>query len=307
MVSIIIPAYNEEKHIGQCLDSIFNLDYPRDKFEVIVIDNGSTDRTREIASSYDVLLLQDSTKNVSGLRNLGARHARGDILAFVDADCVVARDWLTNAEKYFTDLSVAAWGSPPIPPESGTWVQKAWFYVRRNNKDTETVDWLESMNLFVRKDLFDKVRGFDESLITCEDVDFSYRLSKYGKIISDESLKVIHLGEASTLREFFRKELWRGAGNLKGVFHHGLSTKEIPSLMVPIYFGLLIPIALVMTFLNFNLYTLSIAVILLFLPGAAALAKIRGKDSDPRRKVQLLLLLYVYFYARTIAIFGLRR
>ena len=180
-VSIIIPAFNEEECLSQCLNSIFNLNYPREKFEVIVIDNGSTDRTCDIVASYDVLLLQDRTKNVSGLRNLGAKHASGDILAFVDADCMVAEDWLVNAEKYFDDLSVAAWGGPPQVPENSTWVQKAWSVLRQNKQPVEFVDWLGAINFFVRKDLFNKVGGFDESLVTCEDVDLSYRLSKYGK------------------------------------------------------------------------------------------------------------------------------
>lgn len=303
MISIIIPAYNEEKHIGQCLDSIFNLDYPRDKFEVIVIDNGSSDRTREIAASYDILLLQDSTKNVSGLRNLGARHAKGEILAFVDADCVVARNWLKQAEKYFNDFLVVVWGAPPIPPENSTWVQAAWFLVRKKNKVIEEVDWLESMNLFVRKDLFDKVGGFDESLITCEDVDLSYRLSKFGKIISDSRLKVIHLGEAATVREFFKKELWRGKGNFKGVLRHGLSLKEIPSLIIPLYFGVVIPFAFIFSLVIQSIIFFILSVVLFLIPGIMVLQRIRQKHSDIIKLSRFFFLLYVYFIARTVSLF----
>ena len=307
MISIIIPAFNEEQCLPQCLDSIFNLQYPREKFEVIVIDNGSTDRTCEIAASYDVVLLQDSTKNVSGLRNLGARHAKGVILAFVDADCVVAKDWLANAEKYFGDSSVAAWGAPPVPPENSSWVQRAWFVVRQKKEDVEVVDWLESMNLFVRKELFNKVGGFDESLATCEDVDFSYRLCKYGKIVPDSNLKVIHLGEAATLKEFFKKEMWRGAANLKGAFRHGLSLKELPSLAIPVYFGFFLPILLVIMLTKFNTYSLLVITGLFFLPGVAALAKIQGKRSDLVVKIQLLFIIYIYFCARTLSIFRMQR
>ena len=304
MISIIIPAFNEEECLPQCLDSIFNLDYPREKFEVIVIDNGSADRTCEIAASYDVLLLQDSTKNVSGLRNMGARHAKGDILAFVDADCVVARDWLVNAEKYFGDSSVAAWGGPPGVPENGTWVQRVWSVLRQNRRPVEIVDWLGAINFFVRKCLFNEVGGFDESLVTCEDVDLSYRLSKYGKIISDNSLKVIHLGEAATLKEFFRKEVWRGAGNFRGVLRHGLSLKEIPSLAIPVYFGVVLPLSLLMVMLlDFRILSMIVTFVLLILPGFAAMVKIRGKRTDFVSKMQLLLLIYVYFCARTSSVF----
>ncbi len=82
-VSIIIPSFNEEKHITDCLDSLFSLNYSREKFEVIVVDNAFTDRTRELAEQYDVTLLRDDHKNVAGLRNLGTQHAEGDVLAFI--------------------------------------------------------------------------------------------------------------------------------------------------------------------------------------------------------------------------------
>ncbi len=304
MISIIIPAFNEEECLPQCLDSIFNLEYPREKFEVIVIDNGSTDRTREIAASYDVLLLQDSTKNVSGLRNLGARHAKGEILAFVDADCVVARDWLVNAEKYFGDLSVAAWGGPPGVPENSTWVQRAWSVLRQNQQPVEFVEWLGAINFFVRKCLFNKVGGFDESLITCEDVDLSYRLGKYGKIVSDNSLKVTHLGEAATVKEFFRKEVWRGAGNFSGVLRHGLSLKEIPSLAIPVYFGAFVPMGLIWAVININPLNLLVAFGLVMAPGIATMIKTRKKRATLLVKLQLFLLIYIYFLARTCSLFS---
>jgi len=304
LISIIIPAFNEEKCLPLCLDSIFKLNYPRDKFEVIVVDNGSTDRTFEIAASFDVILLQDSTKNVSGLRNLGSKQASGDILAFVDADCVVAQDWLSKAEKYFDDSSVAAWGSPPEPPEDSTWVQRAWFVVRQKDRDAEFVDWLESMNLFVRKDLFAKAGGFDESLITCEDVDLCYRLSKYGKIVSDSSLKVIHLGEAATVKEFFKKEVWRGAGNFRGALRHGLSLKELPSLAIPLYFGIFIPITFAWAISYAGGYIVALSLVLIFAPGIGAMIKTRNKQASALTRFQLLFLIHIYFLARTFTFFA---
>ncbi len=123
-VSIIIPALNEEKYLPGCLRSIENLDFPKDQIEVIVIDNGSTDKTKEVAVNHGAEFLQDSTLNVSGLRNLGAMHAKNDILAFVDADCLVATDWLIKADKYFQDSGTIAWGAPPSLPDNPTWVQK---------------------------------------------------------------------------------------------------------------------------------------------------------------------------------------
>jgi glycosyltransferase involved in cell wall biosynthesis len=303
-VTIIIPAFNEEEFLPGCLGSIFELDYRKDKIEVIVVDNGSSDRTREIARSYDgVRVIRDDDKNVSGLRNLGAEVATGKILAFVDADCIVAKEWLIKAQKYFGKQDIAAWGSPPVIPENATWVQKAWYVVRQKENKIQAVDWLESMNLFVRKEKFLKTGGFDETLVTCEDVDFCYRMSEHGKIVSDQSLSVVHLGEASTINEFIKKEVWRGVGNLKGIKSHGFSLKELPSLSVPIYFGAFLPMVFILFIISLKPTWLAAGVLFYLLPSATVLLKNRRKEIESKNLLCLLLLLQIYFFARTVAVF----
>jgi glycosyltransferase involved in cell wall biosynthesis len=306
-VSIIIPAYNEEASLPLCLKSIADLDWPKTHLEVIVIDNGSIDSTCDIARSFGAIVLQDDTKNVSGLRNLGAGHARGDILAFVDADCVVSPDWVACAARYFGDDTVAAWGSAPKIPENATWVQNTWFIVRQKKTHVADVDWLESMNLFVAKKVFMKAGGFDESLETCEDVDFSYRVSAYGKIVSDRSIKVVHLGEAATMAEFFKKELWRGRSSFSGVFAHGISFKELPSLAVPVYFGIFLPACLIFLMFHLTAATGWMVLAAACFPILPALYKLRGKKTDLTQKLQLTVLLYLYFTARTMAVVFLKK
>ncbi len=306
-VSIIIPAFNEEKHLPLCLASIAGLNWPKDRLEVIVVDNGSTDDTCRIAESAGAVLLKAPGKTVSGLRNLGARHASGSILAFVDADCTVAPDWLIRASAYFDDHTAAAWGAPPGIPDDATWVQKTWYLVRQKEQPVQKVDWLESMNLFVRKQQFLQINGFDESLVTCEDVDFSYRMAQFGTIVSDRSIRVRHLGEAPTLGIFLKKEIWRGKGNFTGMMKHGLTRKEIPSLAVPLYFALFIPALVLITLWTAGTATGTATAIFTILavafPGAAVLYKVRRKKAGIPRKLQLLFLIYIYFLARTIAVF----
>ena len=301
-VSIIIPTYNEEKRLPTCLDSISRLDYSKEDIEVIVVDNGSTDGTREIAKSCGAEVLRDDSMNVSGLRNLGAKHSKGDILAFVDADCIVSKDWLKNASKYSDDITVAAWGAPPAIPKESTWVQKTWYLVRQKEEVVQNVDWLESMNLFVRKDQFLAMGGFNAALITCEDVDFSYRISRYGQIVSDKRIEVIHLGEASTLQEFVRKEVWRGRSNLRGIFSHGLSLKEIPSLSIPLYFGVLLPMLFLGFLVSLNPTWLAVSILLFLLPTAAVLLKIRRKKIGRGSILKLFFLIQIYFFSRAIAV-----
>lgn len=308
VVSIIIPAFNEEKFLPRCLDSIGGLAWPKEQLEVIVVDNGSTDSTCAIAESYGAVLLRDPDKTVSGLRNLGAARAKGRILAFVDADCTVAGDWLTRSKAYFEDEALAAWGAPPVVPESATWVQQAWFVLRQKGvQQPEKVAWLESMNLFVRRDLFLAHNGFDESLETCEDVDFSYRISGNGDILSDPAIRVVHLGEAATVGHFIRKELWRGVGNFKGAFRHGISLKELPSLGIPIYFGLFLPFLFVAVLVTGYPFLYWAGLLAVAAPGCAILFKVRHKPGGFVRKSQLLFLVYIYFIVRTLAVLPLKK
>ena len=301
-ISFIIPTYNEENYLPLCLDSIFELDYPGNLLDVIVVDNGSEDKTVEIAKSYDVKVLCDANKNVSGLRNLGAMNAQGEILAFLDADCVLTKTGFVYAIQYFNDQEIAAWGGPPVPSESGSWVQKTWFLLISSNKEKETVDWLGAVDLFVRRQQFLEVGGFNESLVSCEDVDLCYRMNqRFGKIISDARIKITHLREADTVWQFMKKEMWRGRSNLRGVMSHGFSLKELPSLAIPFYFLLLTPLMLIGSLFLYDFLLLWSLFLFLF-PSILVLVKKRKKMSL-MEFVKAVSLLQVYFVARAIAVF----
>jgi len=304
-VSIVIPTYNEEANLPACLESVQRLKYP--DVETVVVDNGSADRTVDIAKSFGAKVLQDSTKRVSGLRNLGAASSSGDIIAFVDADCVVDENWISSATEYFDRPDVVLWGSPPVPPKDATWVQTTWYLLRKKGSEVQQVAWLESMNLWVRRDTLQKVGGFCESLTTCEDVDFSYRLSPYGKIVSDSRIKVTHYGEAATIRTFIRKERWRGQSNWEAIRSYGFRLRDIPSAFIPLHYGLLLPASLmVQPFLPRRTW-LALPLVLLILPNIAALFKLRSKNLCLIDAVRLLFLLQFYFLSRTLALFKRRK
>ena len=216
-VSVVIPTRNEADHLGDCLKSIHALDYPEDLVEVIVVDNGSSDNTRDIAAEFEnVTLLRDDHLRVSGLRNLGSRQAKGEFLAFVDADCVVSRDWLWRASEYFDTADVVAWGAPPVPPPDSTWVQRAWFLVRSKENTVQKVDWLESMNLFVRREHFLRIGGFNEKLVTCEDVDLCYRLGQHGTIVSDSRIAGDPFWRSQDCAGIYQKGVLAGTGEFGG-------------------------------------------------------------------------------------------
>lgn len=307
--SIIIPAKNEAANIGRCLDSIDRMAWDASCYEVIVIDNGSTDGTVEIARQHGTAVYLKPELTISGLRNFAAGQASGDLLAFLDADCTVDTQWLCEAARYLKQTDVVCFGSPPVVPENATWVQKAWFEVRRKSVPAGETDWLESMNMFVRRDAFISCGGFDENLITCEDYDLSLRLKRVGKMMNDSAIIAVHHGEAATVRHFFSKERWRGISNVKGVMQHGIVMAEMPSLLAPSAHCILLAAATVgLPLFSDDGYRAAVIAflmwqVLLFL---SSFRKNRIK-SDILRVTQLYALLNVYFLARGLAIFGGRR
>lgn len=109
-VSIVVPAYNEEKFIGDCLESLSNLSYPKCRYEIIVVDNCSKDNTATIAESMGAIVIRNAIGKVGAVRNQGATVARGEILAFIDADCIAGKNWLKSAIDKLKDPTVGAVG-----------------------------------------------------------------------------------------------------------------------------------------------------------------------------------------------------
>lgn len=302
--SIVIPAKNEERNLGRCLDSLLQVEWDPREFEIMVVDNGSSDRTPQIAREKGVQVFVKPALTIAGLRNFGAREASGEIVAFIDADCTVERNWLAEAARYLEEPGVACFGSPPRVPGDATWVQSAWYLVRRKEAVGET-DWLESMNMFVRREAFLSCGGFDEALVTCEDYDLSLRIKEAGLLVNDSRIVATHYGEAATLGHFFRKERWRGKSNFSGFFRHGLVLKELPSLLAPTLHCLLaaallaVPVLLVC---EMRFYPYLLLPVLLW-QCMLLFKSFHKQRSSPTLSgvVQLFLLLNVYLFARGVS------
>ena len=238
LVAFVIPVFNDERNIRQCLKSIKKIEFPKEDYEIVVMDNGSTDGTHAILKELGVSFRVVPSVNVSALRNLGAFSAECQFLAFVDSDVSISPQWLKSGISCFEDPTVVACGCfPGIPPHS-SWVQRAWDIHQRGRVKKGTlrpIAWLPSMNLLVDRKKFVDVGGFNENLVTAEDVDLCYRLGKGRTILLNPGMEAIHWGEARDLVTFWRKEVWRGLGNLGGMASHGLRWDELPSLIYPLY------------------------------------------------------------------------
>lgn len=309
-LSIIIPVKNESSNLEACLRSIRSAPSHSIAYEILVIDNGSTDSTVDVAKSFKATVFEVPDATVAGLRNFGAEHASGNILAFIDADCTIHDDWFNTVTPYVQNTSIDCFGSPPGIPDQSTWVQRCWYQIRRKGTPTDPphpIDWLESMNLFVRRDAFNAVNGFDTSLITCEDYDLCIRLKQHGEILCDPSIQAIHHGEAHSVKRFYQKERWRGVSNIEGLRRHGFSFSELPSLLFPlvqIAAILTIVIALLLAFagvvsIGWPLFGLLIWQLPLLLMGY----KKSGSENKLAKTGGIWALLNVYFTARGQSLF----
>ena len=238
-VSFIIPALNEEKHIGRCLKSIQQQHIPTGvaSVEVVVVDNQSTDRTAEISREFGARVIKVPPGHPSRARNAGVAAARGDWIAFVDADCELPRDWLTKCCGHRTQnhhiVAVGGIGAPPA--ERAGWVERAWHALAHVSigGEPKRVRWLPTFNMLLSRAAFERAGGFDESLPTCEDCDLGYKLSALGELILDSRTQVAHLGESRSLLELFRREAWRSRGNFRLALRRPLDWANWLSLLVP--------------------------------------------------------------------------
>lgn len=215
--SFIIPARNSSGTVESCIRSIFSQDYPADRIEVIVVDNCSTDDTREIATRCGARVIANETRRtIATLRNQGVRVARGEYLAFIDSDMILPKTWLADASGILREAIVGMTGAKShFFPDDAPWVQKVWNLHLDRDKDKRDVTWINSRAIIVKRPAFDAAGGFDDSLEVCEDAEFGYRLNKKYTIVSDRRLMAMHLKEARTLGEMFRKEAWRGKDSLR--------------------------------------------------------------------------------------------
>lgn len=205
-ISFIIPVLNGETFIGDCLD--YMLREMTDRDEIIIVDNGSTDASLDIARRYDrVSILAHPDITIGALRNRGAAVARGDVLAFIDCDCLIWSGWRQAVEEVLADETVHATGSHFDLSLEPTWIERAWIPPRRTSP--VKTHYMPSGNLVVRKSVYDAIGGFDEQLVTDEDTEIGHRLNQNGYCIIDApGVRVKHQGNAKTLGQFTGKEKW---------------------------------------------------------------------------------------------------
>jgi GT2 family glycosyltransferase len=252
LFSIVIPAHNAIATLPACLDSVAKTEKTSGGYEVIVVNDGSTDETSKCAERFGATVINRRFDCVAAVRNAGAAIATGRILVFLDADMVVDVRWLHHAEEHYFNrgwsgvLSYA----DHAPIESG-WIGTLWNDpLRRSAFRGSTPNFMPTRNLFVPREFHEAISGFDEKLFaghrTGEDKEYTWRLKKMGiPLFCDHSLDIVHLGRERSLRVLLHKERWRqGSALLMAAHHHwNLQLLRTP-LIAAIHAGALIVIVI---------------------------------------------------------------
>jgi len=221
LVSIVIPAHNAAATLEACIAACLGQTYS--EFEVIVIDDGSTDATARIARSFSVRFVQQDNRGPAAARNAGARQARGTFLAFTDSDCIPRRDWIERLVAGFEDGVAAAGGTYGIA-NPGSWLARMVHeeIMVRHDRFGAEVDFLGSFNVAYRKSAFDGIGGFDEDFTAAsgEDNDLAYRLAAAGGRLRFTRDAVVDHHHPERLRRYLRSQMRHGFWRMKMYAKH---------------------------------------------------------------------------------------
>lgn len=237
LISFIIPHKGREKFLKKTIDSIILQNIDLSQIEVIIV-------TQNDGVSSEILNFQKNltlsvyarpvSDTISTLRNYGAKIARGEYLAFLDADVYLSTNWaqcmLSTLNKIKTRVITSAVqiNSQNAPP-----LEK--IRTALSNAVTDhNVDFLPGRNLFLSQETFLKIGGFPAHLITCEDYYFTDKANLLGDLYYTSEASYIHLGEDKDYKEMYKKEIWRGQSNLLSIKGRSIPLNEIPSFIMPI-------------------------------------------------------------------------
>ena len=223
-VSVIVCSYNGAKTLAQCLESLGKLDYPN--FEVILVDDGSTDDTREIAARFpEVRYFHQTNHGLSHARNHGAAVAKGEIFAYTDSDCMADPDWLYYLLSTLLSGDYAGVGGPNVSPPAQNWVQACVAAAPGGPSHvllTDTVaEHIPGCNMAWYRWAFESIGGFDPEYHKAgDDVDFCWRVQQAGHEIAFSPTALVWHYRRFTLRAFRKQQEGYGEAESMLRFKH---------------------------------------------------------------------------------------
>jgi glycosyltransferase involved in cell wall biosynthesis len=217
-VSIVVPAYNAGRTIDACLASLLAQEYPRDRYEVLVVDNRSTDDTAARIKHFPVRVIEERSRQCSyAARNRGLEAAGGELVAFTDADCAARPDWLSRLVAGFVDEHVGGVAGRVVPAPGRTLLEQ---FARRRGQVSQDVSMANrylpfaiTANAAYRREVLTRLRGLDETMISSGDANLAWRMQLVlGRQLRFAKDALVSHRHRATLRAFWRQHRVYGYG-----------------------------------------------------------------------------------------------
>ncbi|MFZ5800907.1 MAG: glycosyltransferase [Candidatus Omnitrophota bacterium] len=237
-VSIIIPTHNRQRLLKEALLSLNGVLYPRDKLEVVVVDDGSTDNTEEAVNSlsdkvnYKLRFLREPKLGISHAKNAGVRNSSGEIIVSTDDDCMFEKDWLDKLLSAFTSEKVGVVGGPDKPFSEGSIFSQCADYVFTCFVGSGGVHGRflplrlgkfipMGCNMAFRREVLNKVGLFNEAIAPGEETDLVHRIEKSGFLIGHSSDAFVWHRAIDNLKGFAKMIFKRGFARVEVIRNHG--------------------------------------------------------------------------------------
>jgi glycosyltransferase involved in cell wall biosynthesis len=219
--TVVVPVRNGEATIRACIESLVAQQYPADRFDIIVVDNGSTDGTAQIVAPYPLTVVQCDTLGPSPARNAGVWHARGEIVAFTDADCVADTGWIAALARAFSEEAIGAAGGAiePLRHPNRNVVERFGEHLpplqNYRSGDNEFLPFLISANAAYRRAPLLAAGGWDDAMGSAEDIELAWRFQlRTGTKLAFCSDAVIYHRHRATVRALARQYWVYGLGEV---------------------------------------------------------------------------------------------
>src|SRR5262245_2984936 len=212
-ISVVVASYNAARTLDDCLSSLLNIKYP--DYEVIVVNDGSTDDSASIIQRYPFKSITTPNQGVSAARNTGLRAATGEIVAYIDSDARADPDWLSYLATTYSESDVVGVGGPNLVPDEDEWVAKCVYRAPGGPTqvmlDDRSAEHIPGCNMSFRKSSLEEIGGFDPIFTkAADDVDICWRLLERGYRIGFSPSAIVWHHRRPSIKAYWRQQAGYG-------------------------------------------------------------------------------------------------